>query len=54
MARAARWPQAAKSGEPVLLTAVQVHLEKLPDAAAREAMRQRWREALERIVAELA
>ena len=32
-------------------TAVQAHLEKLPDADAREAMRTRWREALERIAA---
>ncbi|HVL98922.1 MAG TPA: SRPBCC domain-containing protein [Egibacteraceae bacterium] len=32
-------------------TAVSAHLEKLPDAAAREAMRARWRAALERIVA---
>jgi uncharacterized protein YndB with AHSA1/START domain len=30
-------------------TALQAHLEKLPDAGAREAMRTRWREALERI-----
>jgi uncharacterized protein YndB with AHSA1/START domain len=32
-------------------TAIQAHLEKLPDADAREAMRTRWREALERIAA---
>lgn len=32
-------------------TAIRVHLERLPDAAAREAMRECWREALERIVA---
>jgi uncharacterized protein YndB with AHSA1/START domain len=32
-------------------TAIQAHLEKLPDASAREAMRTRWREALERIAA---
>ncbi|MGH3022226.1 MAG: SRPBCC domain-containing protein [Gaiellaceae bacterium] len=32
-------------------TAVQAHLEKLPDAEAREAMRERWRDALERIAA---
>lgn len=32
-------------------TALQAHLEKLPDGDAREAMRTRWREALERIVA---
>jgi uncharacterized protein YndB with AHSA1/START domain len=32
-------------------TAVQAHLEKLPDAEAREAMRAHWREALERIAA---
>lgn len=31
-------------------TAIHVHLERLPDAEAREAMRQRWREALQRIV----
>jgi hypothetical protein len=29
--------------------AAEAHLEKLPDADAREAMRKRWREALERI-----
>jgi uncharacterized protein YndB with AHSA1/START domain len=32
-------------------TAIQAHLEKLPDAEAREAIRKRWREALERIAA---
>jgi uncharacterized protein YndB with AHSA1/START domain len=32
-------------------TAIHAHLEKLPDADAREAMREHWREALERIVA---
>ena len=32
-------------------TAITVHLEKLPDADAREAMRERWRGALERIAA---
>ena len=32
-------------------TAVQANLEKLPDADAREAMRSRWRAALERIAA---
>lgn len=32
-------------------TAIHAHLEKLPDAGAREAMRKRWREALERIAA---
>ena len=32
-------------------TAIQADLEKLPDADAREAMRARWREALERIAA---
>ena len=32
-------------------TAIHVHLEKLPDADARDAMRERWREALERLVA---
>ena len=30
-------------------TAFHAHLEKLPDADTREAMRKRWREALERI-----
>ncbi len=30
-------------------TALHAQLEKLPDADAREAMRRRWREALERI-----
>lgn len=35
-------------------TTITVHLEKLPDADAREAMRRRWREALERIVTALA
>jgi uncharacterized protein YndB with AHSA1/START domain len=30
-------------------TAIHAHLEKLPDADAREAMRKRWREALERL-----
>lgn len=32
-------------------TAIQAHLEKLPDADAREAMRASWREALERVAA---
>jgi uncharacterized protein YndB with AHSA1/START domain len=32
-------------------TAIQAHLEKLPDGKAREAMRSRWREALERVAA---
>jgi uncharacterized protein YndB with AHSA1/START domain len=32
-------------------TVIQAHLEKLPDADAREATRTRWREALERIAA---
>lgn len=32
-------------------TAIHAHLEKLPDADAREAVRERWREALERIAA---
>jgi len=32
-------------------TALHAHLEKLPDAEAREAMRVRWRQALERIAA---
>jgi hypothetical protein len=31
-------------------TAISFHIEKLPDADAREAMRARWRDALERIV----
>lgn len=34
-------------------TAITVHLERLPDADAREAMRERWQEALERIAAAL-
>ena len=33
-------------------TAINVHLEKLPDGDAREEMKRRWREALERIAAE--
>jgi uncharacterized protein YndB with AHSA1/START domain len=32
-------------------TAIHAHLEKLPDADAREAMREHWGEALERIAA---
>jgi uncharacterized protein YndB with AHSA1/START domain len=32
-------------------TAIQAHLERLPDAGAQEAMRTRWRETLERIAA---
>ena len=32
-------------------TVINAHLEKLPDADAREAMRARWRQALERIAA---
>jgi uncharacterized protein YndB with AHSA1/START domain len=32
-------------------TAIHVHLEKLSDAGARDAMRARWREALERVAA---
>jgi len=32
-------------------TSIGVHLEKLPDPDAREAMRERWRAALERLVA---
>jgi Activator of Hsp90 ATPase homolog 1-like protein len=32
-------------------TAISAHLEKLPDGDAREAMRERWRGALERVVA---
>ena len=32
-------------------TAIQAHLEKLPDAQAREGMRARWRESLERVAA---
>ena len=35
-------------------TAINAHLERLPDADAREAMRDRWRQALERIVAAAA
>jgi hypothetical protein len=35
-------------------TTINAHLEKLPDAGAREAMRERWREALERIAAAAA
>lgn len=35
-------------------TAIHLHLEKLPDAQAREEMRGRWREALERLVAAAA
>lgn len=35
-------------------TAIGAHVEKLPDADAREAMREHWREALERIVAAAA
>lgn len=34
-------------------TAINVHLEKLPDAEAREAMRAHWRDALERVAAEI-
>lgn len=34
-------------------TRLQVHLERLPDAAAREDLRERWRETLERIAARL-
>ena len=34
-------------------TAIGIHLERLPDAAAREAMRSRWRDALERIATAL-
>ena len=50
------WPAAAtvqltlerlRSGK----TVIHVHLEKLPDADTREAMRTRWREALDRIAA---
>jgi uncharacterized protein YndB with AHSA1/START domain len=32
-------------------TAIAAHMEKLPDAEAREAMRERWRKTLERIAA---
>ena len=32
-------------------TAINVHMEKLPDAKARATMRERWREALERLAA---
>lgn len=35
-------------------TAIHVHLEKLPDADAREAMRTRWRQALDRLAARVA
>lgn len=35
-------------------TAVRVHLEKLPDAGARETMRSRWRQALARVAAAVA
>jgi uncharacterized protein YndB with AHSA1/START domain len=35
-------------------TAVSAHLEKLPNAEAREAMRARWRETLERLTAAIA
>jgi hypothetical protein len=35
-------------------TAIQAHMEKLPDAEAREAMRERWREALSRLAAAVA
>ncbi len=38
----------SKSGR----TAINVHLEKLPDSDAREEMKRRWREALERIAGE--
>jgi hypothetical protein len=31
--------------------AISAHMEKLPDGDAREAMRERWRGALERVVA---
>lgn len=34
-------------------TGIHAHLEKLPHAEAREAMRMRWREALERVAAEI-
>jgi hypothetical protein len=39
------WLSESGSGK----TAITAHLERLPDADAREAMRKRWREALERI-----
>ena len=35
-------------------TAIHVHLEKLPDAEAREAMRERWRETLEQVAAAIS
>lgn len=35
-------------------TAITAHLEKLPDADAREEMRTRWSDALERLVAAVA
>jgi uncharacterized protein YndB with AHSA1/START domain len=34
-------------------TAITAHLEKLPDAAARDEMRARWRETLDRIAAQI-
>jgi uncharacterized protein YndB with AHSA1/START domain len=35
-------------------TAIQAHMEKLPDAESRESMRERWREALSRLAAAVA
>ena len=34
-------------------TAVRAHVEKLADSETRERMRERWRAALERVIAEL-
>jgi uncharacterized protein YndB with AHSA1/START domain len=50
------WPAAATLQLTLLpstsrKTAVHAHMEKLPDAGALDAMRKRWREALERIAA---
>ena len=41
----------AVGGRVVGETAVRAHLEQLPDAQVREAMREHWRAALQRIVA---
>ena len=46
--------QLTLSESPWAKTAVHVHLEKLPGPEAREAMRARWREALERIATEVS
>lgn len=45
--------QLTLSSTPSGKTAVGAHLEKLPDAEAREEMREHWRGALERIIAAL-